>query len=139
MLDPAKYGEYVDHVQNLDIQTFAALPHARARGRPLDAASQRRLPKADPPRCRTTVLEQIVAAADAGVARRYDESLQKPRGADDGGAVLANLRGEAAVGRHDRHRVVASGGRRDVDDRVVTGAAASTSTPSSVPGRRSRA
>ena len=29
MLDPEKYGRYVDRVQNLDITTIAALPHAR--------------------------------------------------------------------------------------------------------------
>ena len=29
MVDPEKYGKYVDRVQNLDITTIAGVPHAR--------------------------------------------------------------------------------------------------------------
>ncbi len=69
MLDPAKYGEYVDHVQNLDIQTFAACHTPVLAGEYLDTAFAwvRELPEADPPPMPDqAVLEQIVAAMTAG-------------------------------------------------------------------------
>ena len=69
MLDPVKYGEYVDHVQNLDIQTIAACHTPVLEGEHIDAAFAwvRELPKADPPPLPDqAVLEQIVAAMTAG-------------------------------------------------------------------------
>jgi hypothetical protein len=69
MLDPVKYGEYVDHVQNLDIQTIAACHTPVLEGEHIDAAFGwvRELPKAEPPPMPDqAVLEQIVAAMTAG-------------------------------------------------------------------------
>jgi flavorubredoxin len=69
MLDPVKYGEYVDHVQRLDIQTIAACHTPVLEGDYIDAAFAwvRELPAADPPPMPDqAVLEQIVAAMTAG-------------------------------------------------------------------------
>ena len=69
LVDPDKYGEYVDHVQNLDIQTLAACHTPVLEGDVLDRAFAhiRTLPTAEmPPMPDQAVLEQIVAAMTAG-------------------------------------------------------------------------
>jgi hypothetical protein len=65
MLDPAKYGRYVDTVQNLDIQTIAACHSPVIEGDYIDKAFARirELPTLDdPPLPDQSVLDQIIAA-----------------------------------------------------------------------------
>jgi flavorubredoxin len=69
LVDPGKYGEYVDHVQRLDIETLAACHTPVLEGDNLERAFAfvRTLPSADPPPMPDqAVLEQIVAAMTAG-------------------------------------------------------------------------
>jgi hypothetical protein len=65
MVDPVKYGQYVDHVQQLDITTVAACHTPALQGARIDAAFAhvRALPTADiPPVPDQLALEAIVAA-----------------------------------------------------------------------------
>lgn len=65
LLDPEKYGHYVDQVQNLDIKTIAACHTPVIEGAYIEKAFARirELPTIDPPMLPDqSVLEQIVAA-----------------------------------------------------------------------------
>ena len=65
MLDPDKYGRYVDRVQNLDITTIAACHTPVIEGPFIEQAFARvrELPTLDPPPLPDqSVLDQIIAA-----------------------------------------------------------------------------
>ncbi len=65
MVDPAKYAQHVDRIQNLDITTVAACHTPVLRGKRIDDAFAfvRNLPNVDcPPLPDQSVLDQIVAA-----------------------------------------------------------------------------
>ena len=66
MVDPGKYGKYVDGVQNLDIKTIAGCHTPVIEGELIEAAFSwvRQLPVIDPPPMPDqSVLDQIVAAS----------------------------------------------------------------------------
>ena len=66
MVDPVKYGKYVDGVQNLDIKTIAACHTPVIEGEYIEQAfaQVRKLPTVEPPPMPDqSILDQIIAAS----------------------------------------------------------------------------